>query len=207
MYAPTLAGLAERAPEATARTGLETHVEDIAALVEERDLRDVVLVGHSYGGAVITGVAHRRLGRIAELVYLDAFVPRHGESMADVLGAEFVVGARKAAADAGTPDLLPPMFPIEASVGWTGSRAEALAARMCSHPMASLFAPLRAPGEPEGRRSFIYCSGQPLGLFDGYAAEARASADWRYFELPCPHDAVHTMPAAVAGILEALATP
>jgi len=82
VYAPTLAGLAERAPEAAARPGLETHVGDIVALLEERDLRDVVLVGHSYGGAVITGVAHRRLGRIAELVYLDAFVPRDGESMA-----------------------------------------------------------------------------------------------------------------------------
>lgn len=207
VYAPTLAGLAERAPEATARTGLDTHVEDIAALLEQRDLRDVVLVGHSYGGAVITGVAHRRLGRIAELVYLDAFVPRDGESLADVLGAEFVVQARKAAAEAGTPELLPPLFPIEASVGWTGPRAEALAARMCSHPVASLFDPLRAPGAPEGRRSFIYCGGQPLGLFDGYAAEARASADWRYFELASAHDAVHTMPAAVAGILEALATP
>jgi pimeloyl-ACP methyl ester carboxylesterase len=207
VYAPTLAGMAERAPEVTAQTGLNTHVEEVAALLEERDLRDVVLVGHSYGGAVITGVAHRRLGRIAELVYLDAFVPRDGESLADVLGAGFVAQARKAVEEAGTPELLPPMFPIEAAVGWTGPRAEALAARMCSHPLASLFDPLRAPGAPEGRRSFIYCAGQSLGLFEGYAAEARASADWRYFELPCPHDAVHAMPAAVAGILEALATP
>jgi pimeloyl-ACP methyl ester carboxylesterase len=207
VYTPTLAGLAERASEATSRTGLGTHVEDIVALLEQRDLRDVVLAGHSYGGAVITGVAHRRLGRIAELVYLDAFVPRDGQSLADVLGAEFAAGARGASEAAGTPDLVPPMFPIEASVGWTGPRAEALAARMCSHPLASLFDPLRAPGAPEGRRSFIYCAAQPLGLFDRYAAEARASADWRYFELPSPHDAVHVMPAAVAGILEALAAP
>jgi pimeloyl-ACP methyl ester carboxylesterase len=205
VHVPTLTGLAERAAEATDRTGLASHVDDIAALLRDRDLRDVVLVGHSYGGAVITGVAHRGLGRIAELVYLDAFVPRDGESLADVLGAEFAAQARAAAAAAGTPHLLPPMFPIEASVGWTGPRAEAHAARMCSHPIASLFDPLHAPGAPEGRRSFIYCAAQPLGIFDRYAADARASADWRYFELPSPHDAVHVMPAAVAGIIEALA--
>jgi pimeloyl-ACP methyl ester carboxylesterase len=204
VYAPTLTGLAERAAEATAQTGLDTHVADIVAVLERHDLRDVVLVGDSYGGAVVTGVAHRGLGRIAELVYLDAFVPRDGQSLADVLGPEFTAQARKAMEDAGTPGLLP-MFPIEASVGWTGPRAEALAARQCSHPVASLYDRLRAPGAPEGRRSFIYCAGQPLGLFDSYAAEARASPDWRYFQLPSAHDAAHAMPAAVAGIIEALA--
>jgi len=207
VYVPTLPGLAERAAAASVRTGLESHVEDVVALLEERDLRDVVLVGHSYGGAVITGVAHRGLGRIAELVYLDAFVLRDGESVADVLGAQFVAQAQKEVEAAGTPELLPPMFLIEASVGWTGPHTDARAAQMCSHPIASLFEPLHAPGAPEGRRSFIYCAGQQIGLFDGYAAEARTSADWRYFELPCLHDAVHAMPAAVAGILEALATP
>jgi pimeloyl-ACP methyl ester carboxylesterase len=205
VHVPTLTGLAERAAEATDRTDLTTHVDEIAALLRDRDLRDVVLVGHSYGGAVITGVAHRGLGRIAELVYFDAFVPRDGESLADMLGAEFVAQARNAAAAAGTPHLLPPMLSIEASVGWTGPRAEALAARMCPQPIASLFDPLHAPGAPEGRRSFIYCAAQPLGIFDRYAAQARGSADWRYFELPSPHDVVLVMPAVVAGIIEDLA--
>ncbi len=204
---PTLPGMAERAREATPETGLHAHIDDVAALIEREDLRDVVLVGHSYGGAVITGVAHRCGERIAELVYLDGFVPRHGESLADILGADFVDASRAAARNAGTPHLIPPMFSVEASVGWTGQRAADLAARMCGQPMATAFDRMHAPGPPSARRSFIACTVQPLGLFDRYVAEARASTEWLYFELPCPHDAVHTMPAAVAGIIETLATP
>ncbi len=204
---PTLPGMAERTHEATPETGLHAHVDDVAALIERENLRDVVLVGHSYGGAVVTGVVHRCGERIAELVYLDGFVPRHGESLADILGADFVEASRAAARDAGTPHLIPPMFSVEASVGWTGQRAADHAARMCSQPMATAFDRMHAPGPVTARRSFIACSVQPLGLFDRYVAEARASTEWLYFELPCPHDAVHTMPAAVAGIIETLATP
>ena len=109
-------------------------------------LRDVVLVGHSYGGAVVTGVAHRCGERIAELVYLDGFVPRHGESLADILGAEFVEASRAAARNAGTPHLIPPMFSVEASVGWTGQRAADHAARMCGQPIATAFDRTHAPG-------------------------------------------------------------
>ena len=205
--APTLPGMAERAREATPETGLHAHVDDVVALIERERLRDVVLVGHSYGGAVVTGVAHRCNERIAELVYLDGFVPRHGESLADILGADFVEASRAAARAAGTPHLIPPMFSVEASVGWTGQRAADHAARMCSQPIATAFDRTHAPGPLAARRSFIACTAQPLGLFDRYIAEARASAEWLYFELPCPHDAVHTMPAAVAGIIETLATP
>ncbi len=204
---PTLPGMAERAHEATPETGLHAHVADVAALIERENLRDVVLVGHSYGGAVVTGVVHRCGERVAELVYLDGFVPRHGESLADILGADFVEASRAAARNAGTPHLIPPMFSVEASVGWTGQRAADHAARMCSQPMATAFDRMHAPGPVTARRSFIACTVQPLGLFDRYVAEARASTEWLYFELPCPHDAVHTMPAAVAGIIETLATP
>jgi pimeloyl-ACP methyl ester carboxylesterase len=204
---PTLPGMAERAHEATPETGLHAHIDDVAALIERENLRDVVLVGHSYGGAVVTGVVHRCGERIAELVYLDGFVPRHGESLADILGADFVEASRAAAREAGTPHLIPPMFSVEASVGWTGQRAADHAARMCSQPIATAFDRMHAPGAVTARRSFIACTAQPLGLFDRYIADARASTDWLYFELPCPHDAVHTMPAAVAGIIETLATP
>ncbi len=204
---PTLPGMAERAHEARAETGLHAHVADVVALIDASDLDGIVLVGHSYGGAVVTGVAHQRGDRIAELVYLDAFVPRHGESLADILGPEFVQASRAAARAAGTPSLIPPMFSVEASIGWTGQRAAEHAARMSSQPMATAFDAMHAPGSVSARQTYIACTAQPLGLFDQYAAAARASTEWLYFELPCPHDAVHTMPAAVAGIIETLATP
>src|ERR1700751_2852840 len=81
VHAPTCTGLAERAPELSPEVGLDTHIHDIVGLVEEKNLHGVILVGHSYGGMVITGVVDQVPQRIAHLVYLDAFVPRDGESI------------------------------------------------------------------------------------------------------------------------------
>src|SRR2546421_9380647 len=84
VYAPTLTGLAERASELSPDVGLDTHIQDIVGELQEKHLHGVILVGHSYGGMVITGVVDQVPERIAHLVYLDTFVPRDGESMADV---------------------------------------------------------------------------------------------------------------------------
>src|SRR6266487_4059585 len=84
VYAPTLTGLAERASELSPDVGLDTHIQDIEGLLVEKNLPGVILVGHSYGGMVITGVVDAVPERIAHLVYLDTFVPRDGESLADI---------------------------------------------------------------------------------------------------------------------------
>src|SRR5215813_9903475 len=84
VYAPTLTGLAERACELSPDVGLDTHIQDVVGLLQDKDLHEVILVGHSYGGMVITGVVDAVPERIAHLVYLDTFVPRDGESMVDV---------------------------------------------------------------------------------------------------------------------------
>ncbi len=84
VYAPTLTGLAERASELSPEVGLDTHIQAIVGLLEEKNLHDVILVGHSYSAMVITGVVDQVPERIAHLVYLDTFVPRDGEAMADI---------------------------------------------------------------------------------------------------------------------------
>jgi pimeloyl-ACP methyl ester carboxylesterase len=86
VYAPTLTGLGDRSHLLDARVDLNRHIEDVVALLHYEDLRDVVLVGHSYGGMVITGAADRAADRIGRLVYLDAANPRHGQSLVDVSG-------------------------------------------------------------------------------------------------------------------------
>jgi pimeloyl-ACP methyl ester carboxylesterase len=86
VYTPTLTGLGERAHLLNADVDLERHIEDIAAVLEFEDLRDVILVGHSYGGMVITGTADRVPGRVGRLVFLDAANPVNGQSLADVAG-------------------------------------------------------------------------------------------------------------------------
>ncbi len=204
VHAPTLAGMAERSGEATSSTGLRDHVADVVAVLDDNDLRDAVVVGHSYGGMVITGAAHERPERIGELVYLDAWVPENGESLASILGPDFVAAAHAAADDAGTPAMVPPLFGVEDAVGWTGERAAAFAARRTPQPIQSMYDAIKANGHVKAPRSFIYCSERSLGMFERYAEAARMSPSWRYFELPSPHDAVHAMPAAVVGIIDAI---
>lgn len=85
-FTPTYTGLGERAHLAHPMVDLETHIRDILGVIECDDLRDVILVGHSYGGMVAIGVADRVPGLIRHLVYVDAFVPADGQSLNDLDG-------------------------------------------------------------------------------------------------------------------------
>ncbi len=85
VYAPTLTGMGDQAALLTPEIGLDTHIQDVVNLIETNDLQQVILVGHSYSGMVITGAADRVPGRIAHLVYLDAVVPRNGQSLVDTM--------------------------------------------------------------------------------------------------------------------------
>jgi pimeloyl-ACP methyl ester carboxylesterase len=84
VYAPTLTGIGERKHLLSREIDLDTHIEDVIGVIDEEDLSDIVLVGHSYGGMVISGVADRVPEKVASLVYLDAFVPENGQSLFDV---------------------------------------------------------------------------------------------------------------------------
>src|SRR5262249_14497470 len=84
VFTPTLTGLGERSHLLSPEVSLHTHIQDVVAVVEYEDLREVMLVGHSYGGMVITGVAERVPARLSQLVYLDAFVPEHGQALLDL---------------------------------------------------------------------------------------------------------------------------
>ena len=86
VYTPTMTGLGERSHLLRPDIDLDLHIRDIVAVLHYEDLRDVILVGHSYGGMVITGVADRASDRIGRLVYLDAATPVNGQSLVDVAG-------------------------------------------------------------------------------------------------------------------------
>jgi pimeloyl-ACP methyl ester carboxylesterase len=86
VYAPSLTGLAERSHLLGAHVDLNLHIQDIVELLKYEDLNDVILVGHSYGGMVITGVADRAADRVGRVVYLDAATPVNGQSLVDVAG-------------------------------------------------------------------------------------------------------------------------
>lgn len=86
VYRPTMTGLGERVHLAGPEVGLETHIEDIVKVLEFEDLHEVVLIGHSYGGMVIAGVAHRVPERVDMLIFMDAILPETGESVMGLFG-------------------------------------------------------------------------------------------------------------------------
>jgi pimeloyl-ACP methyl ester carboxylesterase len=90
VWSPTLTGLGERKHLDAGGYDLTTHIEDVVAMIEMEDLRDIHLVGWSYGGMVVTGVLDRISDRIKSMVYLDAFTPENGQSLADFLEPDIV---------------------------------------------------------------------------------------------------------------------
>jgi pimeloyl-ACP methyl ester carboxylesterase len=88
VYRATLTGQGERAHLASTDVGLNTHINDVVNLILYEDLHDIILVGHSYGGMVVTGVADSVSGRIKKLIYLDAFVPENGENVMEIFGGK-----------------------------------------------------------------------------------------------------------------------
>src|SRR6266850_89280 len=84
LVTPSYTGLGERVHLANRSIDLETHIEDMLNVIKYEDLRDIVLVGHSYGGMVATGVADRARDKVRQLIYVDAFVPTDGQSLMDL---------------------------------------------------------------------------------------------------------------------------
>ena len=199
---PSLTGLGERAHLATPATNLDTHVTDVAAVLHFEDLQDVVLVGHSYGGMVITGVADRAPERIRHLVYLDADVPREGESDLDLVPAEERAGYEESARTRGDGWRVPPPIPdplprgLPPEVVWT-------VARMVPHPLASLTQPLHLAHEPPDLlRTFVLCTEGKEGAAEPpYVTRVRTDPSWRLVELTATHTAHVAAPALLSRTL------
>ena len=85
LFTPSYTGLGERQHLASRAVNLSLHIDDVVNVLEFEDLRNVVLIGHSFGGLVATGVADRARGRVARIIYVDAFVPEDGRSLMDML--------------------------------------------------------------------------------------------------------------------------
>jgi pimeloyl-ACP methyl ester carboxylesterase len=200
VYAPSLTGLGER-KHLGGRVDLDTHINDVLNLIEMEDLHDVVLVGHSYGGMVVTGAADRMPARIARLVYLDAFVPEDGRCLLDYVVPERAARMRHEGERAGfvTP---PPMalwgLTAQADLDFVGPRE-------VRHPYATMSQPIRLTNFAELKhipKTFVYCSSPATGSFDQFAAKYRSDPAWRFHELQTGHDAMILMPREVAALLQ-----
>jgi pimeloyl-ACP methyl ester carboxylesterase len=199
---PTLTGLGERAHLLSPEIGLETHVADILGVLEFQDLRDVVLVGHSYGGTVITAVAEQASRRIRRLVYLDASVPRDGQSNNDVVGPEIAAQLRLAAKSSGGGWRVPPAAyvlerPAAALRPW-------IEQRLTPHPLRCFEEPVQLGSTDTAAlpRAFLRTSLQSP-LYTNLIDRAR-EAGWYCRDLKGGHYPMFTEPQAVAAALAEL---
>jgi pimeloyl-ACP methyl ester carboxylesterase len=183
VFTPSLTGLGERFHLGGPAVDLDTHIADVVAVLHYEDLRDVVLVGHSYGGMVITGVADRAANHLAHLVYLDADVPQDGESEFDLMPPEECAGYEEAARTSGDGWAVPPPFPDPLPPGTPAVVAWAVA-RMVPHPLRTLTQPLHLLHPPARlRRTYVRCTegkdGKPLPPYVGRVAQDPGWSSWR----------------------------
>jgi pimeloyl-ACP methyl ester carboxylesterase len=195
VHTPTSSGVAERASLAP-HTDLQTHVDELAGFLYFNDLREVTLVGHSYGGLVISGAAATTAPRLERLVYLDAFIAADGQSMYDLLRPE-----RRKVYDEATADGLI-ASPKAELFGVTGARGVWTDDRLTGQPERTWKQPLKLASEPPLPRQYIRCTQGPLTpSFSGFATRLRDTAHWDVIDFDSGHDAMITHPLDLAAAL------
>ena len=199
LVTPTYTGLGDRQHLANPSVDLETHIQDILNVIRFEDLRDIVLVGHSYGGMVATGVADRARDRIAQLIYLDAFVPDDGQSLHDLNlpGRQRDQDLAKAGDGWRVPPLPPPPDTAPADLEW-------LAERRVDMPIGCFEMKLKmSGGKLSLPRSYIYATRiSPADTFGQFARRAKTEPGWRYHEIDASHAPAVTAPDALMKLLE-----
>lgn len=184
VYTPTLTGVGERNHLARPDVDLETHIQDVINVLEFEDLEKVVLVGHSYGGMVITGVASRVPERISKLVYFDAVVPDSGQSFFDAIGFNEPL----------PPELWYfPSFPAEAFGLARPADLEYVRTHITPQPIGTFRGKLTFDWAPLAsiKKYYVHCL-QPWFAFQPFLAfKAKAAASgWGYYEIDTGHDAM-----------------
>ena len=208
VFAPSLTGLGDREHLRDPVPSLGTHVADIVNLMEAEELRDVVLVGHSYGGMVITGAADALRDRIRHLVYLDAAVPADGHTFASFvpgIASEDVL-RRESAFRSMAPDgtWLAPVAPAMVGVSdpddvlW-------LRRRLRAHPLRTWLDPLALPhgGHTGLPKTYVMAANPPTTAM-GYprvAEMARGGGEWICREIDCGHDMMVVDPERTAAFI------
>jgi len=207
VYTPTLTGLGDRVHLSRDDIDLELHITDIVNLLQWEDLGAVVLVGHSYGGMVITAVADRIPERLARVVYLDALWPEDGETCADVIGQAAADSVTALRADAKHPPRLANGVEAAIMLGITDPDDAAwVAERLTPQPPATLFQPVRLRRDASRVPVlFVACVAQQM---EGPELSFRRASDRAahdpavtVVELDAPHDAMLTHPDEVVELL------
>ena len=205
VFTPSFTGLGDRAHLLSESITLETFIEDLVQLIESEELEDVILVGHSFAGVPISGVADQIPERLAHLVYFDAVVLENGQhSFSNYPPEEAdarIAAASKAAGGLAVPvlDPLPPVWGVPPNT----EVYEWVARRLRPHPLRAYTTPLRL-NNPIGNgvpKTYIYCSEPPLPLLRNSRELVKSQGDWNWIEIAAAHEAHITHPDLIADLL------
>ena len=194
VFAPTLSGLGERSHLAALPIDLTTHINDVVNEILWKDLDEVVLVGHSYGGYVITGAAERIADRIGAIVYVDAFIPKDGQAFADPDDGWDLSGPTVPAPPTAKGDYID-----EADRVWVDAKAT-------PHPTGSLTEKLHVTGAYQRlpKKTFVQATGWE-SPFESTVARLQADPGWTIHKVACGHDIAIDRPDELTRILESAA--
>jgi len=202
VFVPTLTGLGERAHLLSREVNLDTHIRDVVGLFEAEELQDAILVGHSYGGIVITGVAARIRERIRQLVYLDSALLDDGQAWSDAVPPEAAAARRKAAAESSGGLSIP--APNAAFFGVEDQADQAwVDRRLTPHPFATFDQKMRWGG-PIGNglpKVYIDCVKPAFPGLAAVKSRYRGKEGWPFIELATGHDAMVSAPEELTRIL------
>ena len=202
VFTPTQTGLGERKHLLSKDITLDTFTTDIANVIEAEELGKVVLVGHSFGGNAISGVADRMPDRIRHLVYLDSLMIEGGKSPFDNLPAD-VVAARRKAADESSGGLSLPNPPPSAFGVSDAADTEWVKRRLTPHPLSTYTSKLNVKGAVGNNlpRTYIHCTNPSYAALQASRDWVKAQPGWRWAEISTGHDAMVTAPDELARML------
>ncbi len=195
VYAPTLTGIGARKHLLNREVDLDTHIQDVIGVIDDADLSDIVLVGHSSAGVVISGVADRVPEKVASLVYLDAYVPENGESCFSMTPPD-----RRPTTVPGEDWLIAP----RPSAGFGLKRPDLIAlweVKSAPHPLATLTQPVQLTGGIGRVKQKMYILATDPARFTRFYDKLKDDPDWTVHTLPCTHFIQLEMPDELTAIL------
>jgi len=207
VFTPTFTGLGERHhlinhPDIS----LDLFIQDVINVIEAEELKDVYLVGHSFAGSIVSGVADRIPGRLKHVVFLDAVILQDGTTFLDTIAPELREGALKRIQEVDGVKILPSP-PKAAAFGVSDPEAAAWVERRLTPQPASVYTSPLKLAHPLGNGlpvTYIRCIEPIYHGMDASGAYAKAQASWQYLELETGHDAMVSDPDKLSGILVGL---
>lgn len=199
VFTPTLTGLGERSHLLSKDITLATHTTDVVNLIKWEGLENIVLVGHSYAGFVVTQVAEQVGASIASIVFLDAFYPQAGESLMALASP----GTKKALEDAAASGATQ-LKPIPAAAFNVNEKDRAWVDSLCTpHPLGTFGDKVAAIGGREkiAKKSYIRAAAYNSPSFDAALGRVKADPAWKTFAVPSGHDVMVDMPDRLVEIL------